>query len=113
LFGYDSVPELTTKNMGNPPSFLSITHMTLSAKRFRGYRISKIDFTADFCFWTELWLNRTQLLGLGLAETPKVPNNVMVENSLSFLVIHKTAPNSYRCTSYGCRKCDRVAESEF
>jgi hypothetical protein len=48
--GYDSVRELNTKNMGNSPSFLSVTHTILSAKRFRSYRISKTDFAADFCF---------------------------------------------------------------
>jgi hypothetical protein len=42
LFGYNSVRELNTKNMGNSPSFLSITHTIL-----------KTDFAADFCFWTE------------------------------------------------------------
>jgi hypothetical protein len=67
LFSYNSVPELNTKNMGNSPSFLSGTGMILSTKRFRSYRILKIDFAADFCFWTELRLNGTQLLGLGLA----------------------------------------------
>jgi hypothetical protein len=59
LFGYNSVQELNTKNMGNSPSFLSVTHMILSAKRFRSYRISKINFAADFCFWTEQRLNGT------------------------------------------------------
>jgi hypothetical protein len=48
-FGYDSVLELTTKNLGNSPSFLSITHKTLSAKRFGSYRTSKINFAAEFC----------------------------------------------------------------
>jgi hypothetical protein len=48
-FGYDSVLELSTKNMDNSPNFLSVTHMTLSAKRFRSYGISKINFTAEFC----------------------------------------------------------------
>jgi hypothetical protein len=38
LFPKDSVPELTTKNLGNSPSFLTNTDMTLSAKRFRCYR---------------------------------------------------------------------------
>jgi hypothetical protein len=28
LFGYNSVPELNTKNMGNSLSFLSVTHTT-------------------------------------------------------------------------------------
>jgi hypothetical protein len=93
LFSYDSVPELNTKNMGNSPSFLSITHMTLTAKRFRSYRISKIDFAIDFCFWTKLWLNGTQLLGLGLAENPKVMNTIMVGNFLSFPMVHNMAPN--------------------
>jgi hypothetical protein len=53
LFGYNSVWELNTKNMGNSPSFLPITHMILSAKRFRSYRILKTDFAADFYFQTE------------------------------------------------------------
>jgi hypothetical protein len=50
LFGYNSVPELNTKNMGNSRIFLSINHTILSAKRFRSYRISKINIAADFCF---------------------------------------------------------------
>jgi hypothetical protein len=79
--------------MGNSPSFLSVTHTILSAKRFGCYRISKIDFAADFCFWTEQQLNGTQLLGLGLAETPKVPNTIMVGNSLSLPMVHNMAPN--------------------
>jgi hypothetical protein len=59
LFGYNSVQELTTKNMGNSPIFLSVTHTILSAKRFRSYRILNIDFAADFCFWAEQRLNET------------------------------------------------------
>jgi hypothetical protein len=59
LFGYDSVPEMTTKNLGNSSSFLSITHMTLSTKGFRCYEILKIDFSAEFCFWIEQRLNGT------------------------------------------------------
>jgi hypothetical protein len=35
----------------------------------------------------------TQLLGLGLAETPEVATTIMVGNSLSFLIVHNTAPN--------------------
>jgi hypothetical protein len=50
LFSYNSIQELNTKNMGNSPRFLSITHTILSAKWFRSYRISKIDVAADFCF---------------------------------------------------------------
>jgi hypothetical protein len=53
LFSYNSVREMNTKNMGNSPIFLSITHTILSAKRFRSYGILKTDFAADFCFWTE------------------------------------------------------------
>jgi hypothetical protein len=59
LFSYNSVPELNSKNMGNSARFLSITHTILSAKRFRCYRIPKIDFAADFCFWAEQRLNET------------------------------------------------------
>jgi hypothetical protein len=80
--------------MANYPSFLSVTHTILSAEQFRSYRILKIDFTADFCFWTELRLNGTQLLGLGLSKTLKVLNTIMVGNSLSFPMVHNMVPNS-------------------
>jgi hypothetical protein len=50
LFPTDSVLDLNTKNLGNSPSFLTITHTTPSAKWFRSYDISKFDFTAGFCF---------------------------------------------------------------
>jgi hypothetical protein len=59
LFGYSSVPELNTKHMGNSRRFLSVTHTILSAKQFRSYRILKIDFATDFCFWAEQRLNGT------------------------------------------------------
>jgi hypothetical protein len=59
LLGYNSVRELNTKNMGSSPRFLSITHMILSVKWFRRYRILKIDFADDFCFWVEQRLNGT------------------------------------------------------
>jgi hypothetical protein len=94
LYGYNPVSELNTKNMDNSPSFLSITHTILSTKRFRCYRILKIDFTVDFCFWTELPLNGTQLLGLGLAKTLEVLNIIMVGNSLRFMMVHNMAPNA-------------------
>jgi hypothetical protein len=42
LFGYDSVPELNPKNLGNSPRFLSVTHTTLTMKRYRIYGILKI-----------------------------------------------------------------------
>jgi hypothetical protein len=40
---------LNIKNLDNSPSFLTITHMTLSARRFRSYRILTIDVAAEFC----------------------------------------------------------------
>jgi hypothetical protein len=92
LFGYNSVPELNTKNIGNSPRFLSVTHMIISVKWFRSYRILKIDLAANFCFWTEQPLNGTQLLGLRLAETPEVLNTIMVGISLSFSMVHNIAP---------------------
>jgi hypothetical protein len=73
----------------------------------------KIDFAADFCFWTEQRLIITQLLGLGLAETLNVPNTIMVGNSLSLPMVHTMAPNDWRFMSYNCRKIDRFAESDF
>jgi hypothetical protein len=86
-------PELNTKNLDISPRSLSVTYSALSNSRFRRYRILKIDFTADFCFWIKLQLNGTQLLGLGLAETPGVPNTIMVASSIIFLMVHNTAPN--------------------
>jgi hypothetical protein len=53
LFPKDSIPEVNTKNLGNSPSFLTITYTTLSAKRFRRYGILTINVAAEFCFWTE------------------------------------------------------------
>jgi hypothetical protein len=92
-FRPDSVLELNTKRLGNSLSFLSVTQMSMSDKRFRCYGILKIDFAAEFCFWTEQQLNGIQLLGLGLAKTPEVPNTIMVGNSLRFLMLHNTASN--------------------
>jgi hypothetical protein len=107
------VPELNTKNLGNSPSFLSVTHMTLFAKRFGSYGISKINFAAEFYSWIEQRLNGTQLLGLGLAETLDVLNTVTVGNSPIFPMVHNTAPQDHRFMSYDCWKLDRYAESEI
>jgi hypothetical protein len=46
LFPEEFVPELNTKTLGNSASFPTITHTTLSAKRFRKYRILTIDVAA-------------------------------------------------------------------
>jgi hypothetical protein len=93
LFPKDSVLELTTKNLGSSPSFVTITHTTMSAKRFGSSRILMIAVAAEFCFWTEQQLNESSHLGLGLAEAPEVPNTKLVSNSLSFPMVYKTAPN--------------------
>jgi hypothetical protein len=50
LFSMDSVLELTTKNLCNSPNFLTITHMTLSVKRFGSYDVLNFDFATEFCF---------------------------------------------------------------
>jgi hypothetical protein len=62
--------------------------MTLNAKRFRGYRILMIDVAAELCFWTEQRQNGPSISSLGLAETLEVPNTVLIDNSLSFLMLH-------------------------
>jgi hypothetical protein len=85
----DSVPELNTKNLGNSPTFLAITHTTLSTKRLGSYDVLKFDFAAEFYFWIEQRRNRTQLLGPGFTETPEVPNTITIENSLSFPTVHQ------------------------
>jgi hypothetical protein len=46
----DSIPELNTKNFSYSPSFLTITHTTLSAKRFKTYGILTIDVASELCF---------------------------------------------------------------
>jgi hypothetical protein len=81
------VLELNTKNLGNSTSFLTITHMTLSTKRFRKYRILTIDVAAVFCFWTEQRRKGSSISRLGLAETPEVPNIVSEGNSLHFPMV--------------------------
>jgi hypothetical protein len=88
LFPWDPVPELNTKMLGNSPSFPTITHITLSALRFRSYRILTIDITAEFCFWTEQQRNGSSVSSLRLAETLDVPNTNLVGNSLSFPAVH-------------------------
>jgi hypothetical protein len=88
LFPKDSVPELNTKNLGDSPSFLTITHTTLSTKRFRSYRILMINIIVAFCFWTEQQKNGSSVSSLGLAETTEVPHTVLVDNSLSFPMVH-------------------------
>jgi hypothetical protein len=86
LFPKDYVPELNNKNLVNYLSFLTITHSPLSALLFGCYGIFMIDITAEFCF--EQGLNRTSHLGLGLAETPEVPNIILAGNSLSFPMVY-------------------------
>jgi hypothetical protein len=92
LFGYYSVLELNTRNLDNSLSFLSVTQMTLFTEWFRSYRILKIDLVVEPYFWIGQRLNGTQLLGLGLAETLKFLNTITVDNSLSFPMVHYTAP---------------------
>jgi hypothetical protein len=88
LFPKGFVPELNTKNLGNSTGFLTITDMTLSAKRFRKYGILTIDVADVFCFWTEQRRNGSSISRLGLAETPKVLHTISECNSLSFLMVH-------------------------
>jgi hypothetical protein len=88
VFWKDFVLELTTKNLGNSSSFLTITHMTLSTKQFRSYGILMIDVAAELYFWTEQWQNGSSVSSLGLAETPEVPNTASVDNSLSFSIVY-------------------------
>jgi hypothetical protein len=57
------------------------------------YGILKINLAAESCFWTEQRLNGTQLLGPGLAETPKFLNTITVDSSVSFLMVHYMDPN--------------------
>jgi hypothetical protein len=65
LFRKEFVLELNTKNLGNSTIFLTITHTTLFAKRFRKYRILTTDVSAVFCFWTEQRQNGSSISRLG------------------------------------------------
>jgi hypothetical protein len=79
---------LNTKNLGNSTSFLTITYMTLSTKRFISYGILTIDVAAEFCSWTEQRQNGSSISSLGLAKTPKVLNTVLDDNSHSFPMVY-------------------------
>jgi 2C-methyl-D-erythritol 2,4-cyclodiphosphate synthase len=75
LFPREFVLELNTKNLRNSPSFLTITHTTLSTRRFRGYRISTIDITVEFCSGqnsgrTDLQFSISELLKLQMSRIP-------------------------------------------
>jgi hypothetical protein len=82
------VLELNTKNLGNSPSFLTITHTPLSARQFRSYGSLTIDVAAEFCTWIEQQHNGSSISSIGLAETPEVPNTISEDNSLSFPMAH-------------------------
>jgi hypothetical protein len=55
LLPKDFVLELNTKNLGNSTRFLTLTHMTMSTRRFISYGSLMIDVTAEFYSWTEQW----------------------------------------------------------
>jgi hypothetical protein len=93
LFLKDFVPELNTKNLGNSLRFLTITYMTVSAKWFRSYRILMIDIAAEFCIQAEQRHKGNSISSLGLAGTLEVPNTDLEDNTLSFPMVHYTAPN--------------------
>jgi hypothetical protein len=84
----DFVQEFNTKNLGNSPSFLTITHTTLSASRFRSYGILTSNVAAEFCIRTEQRHNGSSISSLRLAETPEALNTVLEDNSLSFMMVH-------------------------
>jgi hypothetical protein len=88
MFTKDFVWELNTKNLGISLSFLTMTHTTLSAGRFRCYRILTIYVAAEFYTWTEQRQYGSSISSLGLAETPEVLNTVSEDNSLNFPMVH-------------------------
>jgi hypothetical protein len=97
--------------VGNSSRFPAVTDSASSNKRFRSYRILKIDFAAEFCFWIEQRLNGTELLGLRFTKTPEVPNTVTVGNSLIFLMVHNMAYSDVRFDSYEILKPGQGAEN--
>jgi hypothetical protein len=94
LIGWDSFPELNTKNLQNSSIFPLDTHIVPSDKWCEKYRILSIDDTAEICAPQNSSWKESQPLGPGLAETPEVPNTIMVGKSLRFPMVHNTAPNS-------------------
>jgi hypothetical protein len=85
LFPKEFVLDLNTKNLSNSAILLTITHTTLSTKRFRKYRILMIDI-AVVCFWIEQQRKGSSISRLGLAKTLEVLNTVSEGNSLYFLM---------------------------
>jgi hypothetical protein len=88
LFCWYFNPELNIKKLENSPIFSLVTYTASSGQRFRSYKILTIDVAAEFCFWIEQRQNGSLHLGLGLAETLKVPNTKLVGNSLSFPMVY-------------------------
>jgi hypothetical protein len=113
LFPKDFVPELNTKNLGNSPNILTMTHMTLSTKQFRNYGILMIYVTTEFCFWNEQRRNGSSISSLRLAETLEVLHNILEDNSLSFSMVYQTAPNGWGFASYGGRKLNQLLNQHF
>jgi hypothetical protein len=74
--------------MENSPIFLTNTHMTLSAERFRSYGILTINVAAEFCTWTEQQQNGSLVSSLGLAKTLEVPNTISANYPLSFPMVY-------------------------
>jgi hypothetical protein len=70
LFPKEFVLELNTKNLGNSTSFLTITHMTLSAQRFR--KIWNFDDRHHCCI---LFLDRTMVERIFNFQTRIGPNS--------------------------------------
>jgi hypothetical protein len=88
LFPKEFVPELNTKNLANSTIFLTNTHTTQSAKRFRKYGILTIDVVAVFCFWTEQQWNGSSISRLRLAKTLEVLNTISEGSSLNFPIFY-------------------------
>jgi hypothetical protein len=88
LLPKDFVPKLNTKNLGNSTTFLTITHMTMSAKWFISYGILTIDISAEFCSWIEHRQNGSSISNLRLVKTPEILNTVVEDNTLIFPMVH-------------------------
>jgi hypothetical protein len=73
--------------MGNSPIFLTITHITLSTKRFRRYGILMIDSLLNSAPGQISGQNGSSISGLGLAKTLEVLNTVSEGNSRNFLMV--------------------------
>jgi hypothetical protein len=72
-----------------------------------------IGVAAEFCTWTEQRHHVSSISSLRLAKTLEVPNTILEDNSLSFPMVHQTAPTGLQFARYDSQKLDRLLNQHF